>query len=65
MFCGALGFHEPLLKNTELDYIYPHTWKFILSTNPTTHWLDWHRNAFRPNDALLLPGTKLESTYKS
>jgi len=60
MFCGTLGYQEPLLKNTELDYISPHTQKFILtSTNPTTHVLDLHRNVFRPNNALLLAGTKL------
>jgi len=36
---------EPLLKNTELDYISPHTLKSILTrTNPTTHLLDLHRN---------------------
>jgi len=38
---------EPLLKNSELDYISPHTRKSILtSTNPTTHLLDSHRYAF-------------------
>jgi len=38
---------EPMLKNTELDYISTHTRKSILtSTNPTTHLLDLHRNVF-------------------
>jgi len=38
---------EPLMKNTELDYIYPHTWKSILtSANSTTHLLDIHRSVF-------------------
>jgi len=38
---------EHLLKNTELDYISPHTRKSILtSTNPTTHLLDSHINVF-------------------
>jgi len=54
------------LKYTELDYIYPHTPKSILtSTNPTTHLLDLYSNVFRPNNAILLAGTKLKSTYKS
>jgi len=36
-----------MLKNTELDYIFTHTWKSILtSTNATTHLLDLHRNVF-------------------
>jgi len=35
------------MKNTELDYISPHTRKSILmSTNPTTHFLVLHRNVF-------------------
>jgi len=35
------------LKNTELDYIYPHTRKSILtSTNPTSYLLDLHINVF-------------------
>jgi len=39
---------EPLLKNTELDYIFPHTRKSILtSTNPTTHISDLYRNVFK------------------
>jgi len=39
-----------MLKNTDLDYISPHTRKSILtSTNPTIHLLDLHRNVFRPN----------------
>jgi len=34
-----------LLKNTDLDYISPHTQKSILmSTNATTHLLVLHRN---------------------
>jgi len=47
MFCGTLRSTEPLLKNTELDYIFPHTRKSILtSTNPTTYLLDLYRNVF-------------------
>jgi len=68
MFCGTLGFHGTPAEvgYTELDYIYPHTWKSTLtSTNPTTHLLDLHRNDFRPNNALLVAGTNLKSTYKS
>jgi len=54
------------LKNIELGYVSPHTRKFILtSANPTTHLLDLRRNVFRPNNALLLAGTRLKSTYKS
>jgi len=37
----------------------------LTSTNPSTHLLDLHRNVFRPNNAILLAGTKLKSTYKS
>ena len=38
---------EPMLENTELDYISIHTRKSILtSTNPTTHLLDLPRNVF-------------------
>ena len=68
MFCGTLGFHGTPVEvgYTELDYIYPHTRKSILTTtNPITHLLDLHRNVFRPNNALLVAGTKLKSTYKS
>jgi len=53
------------MKNTELDNIYPHTRKSILtSANSTTHFLDLHRNVFRPNNALLFAGTKPKITYK-
>jgi len=35
------------MKNTELEYIYPHTRKSIMtSANPTTNLLDLHRNVF-------------------
>jgi len=35
------------MKNTELECVYPHTRKSILtSANPTTHLLDLHRNVF-------------------
>jgi len=35
------------MNNTELEYIFPHTRKSILtSANPTTHSLDIHRNVF-------------------
>jgi len=37
----------------------------LTSTNPTTHLLDLYRNVSRPNNAILLAGTKLKSTYKS
>ena len=47
MFCGTLRSTEPLLKNTELDYIFPHTRKSIVtSTNPTTYLLDLYINVF-------------------
>jgi len=35
------------MKNTELEYISPHTQKSILTrTNPTTHLLDLNGNVF-------------------
>jgi len=53
-------FAEPLLKNTELDYISPHAWKSILtSRKPTTRLLDLRGNVFIPNKALLLAGKKV------
>jgi len=65
-FAGHQGFAEPMLKNTELDYISTHTQKSILtSINPTTHWLDLHRNVFQNQQTLLLAGTKPKSAYES
>jgi len=46
MFCGTPEYHGTLFKN-KLDYISTHTRRSILmSTNPTTHLLDLHRNVF-------------------
>jgi len=46
--------------------MFTYTRKSILtSTTPTTHLLDLYSNVFRPNNSILLAGTKLKSTYKS
>jgi len=35
------------MKNTELEYIYPHTRKSVLTrATPTTYLLDLHRSGF-------------------
>ena len=48
-FAEHQGSAEPLLKNTELDYISPHKRKSILtSANPTTIFLDLHKRFLDP-----------------
>jgi len=54
------------MKNIELDYISPHTQKFILtSTNSTTHVLDINTNGLQTQQTLLLGGKKLRALTKA